>query len=278
MKITTSYNKWQDLLINLQSHERLALACSGGLDSRLLAYAFKCANIDYKIVHIKGVHIPREEESILAKFSRESGIEVESFEMNPLDLEEVRNNNEKRCYFCKEAIFSFLLEKTKGYQLCDGTNTDDLTVYRPGLKALKELSIYSPFVEANINKADIRNLAKDLELPFAEQASQACLITRFNYGISPSAEELLWLDKSEEALSTLINTPFRLRCVSKGKWELHIEVENEETLLFSKNHIEDYIQEHLNAYLIDVIFVPSLRGYFDKNLVLDSNLVNSHLI
>ncbi len=271
MQNTISYNKWQDLLISLQAHKKLALACSGGLDSRLLAYAFKCAQIDYKIVHIRGVHIPKEEEEILKQFSEQTGIEVESFEMNPLSIQQVRENDVKRCYYCKEEIFSFLLERTKTYQLCDGTNTDDLTVYRPGLKALEELKILSPFVEVGISKNDIRHLAHDLALPFANQPSQACLITRFNYGISASKEELLWLDNAESLLAKIIKNPFRLRCVAENTWELHIEV-NDNNLALDKSEIEKYIQEHLNDYPIHIELVPSLRGYFDK--ALQSNLIS----
>ncbi len=266
MKNTSTYTKWQDLLKFIKNQKKLALACSGGLDSRLLAYAFKCANIDYKIVHIKGAHIPRAEEEILTEFSKQTEIAVENFEMKPLEIEEVQRNEIERCYFCKKAIFSFLLEKTNSYKLCDGTNTDDLTVYRPGLKALKQLDILSPFVEVGISKQDIRQLAKDLELPFADQASQACLITRFNYGIEPSVDELLWLDNAEESLSELIKHPFRLRCVEKNTWQLHIEVQEDEILEFPKNHIENYIQEKMNAYTIDIVLVSSLRGHFDKAL------------
>ncbi len=267
MQNTISSHKWQELIKSLQFYKKLALACSGGLDSRLLAYAFTCANIDYKIVHIKGAHIPRAEEEILKLFSTQLNIEVESFEMNPLQIEAVRQNTLERCYHCKEKIFSFLLEKTKGYQLCDGTNTDDLTVYRPGLKALKELNILSPFVETGISKNDIRQLAKDLELPFANQPSQACLITRFNYGISPTQKELLWLDKAERLLGEIIKNPFRLRCVAQSTWELHIEAENDNQLINSIKDIEKYIQRNLNSYPIYIKLVPSLRGYFDKAMV-----------
>ncbi len=255
MDNTLYIQKWQDLLSLLKSKKKIAIACSGGLDSRLLTYAVQESGVDYKVLHIKGVHIPQEEEEILSNFSSAINIRVESYKFDPLLLEKVRSNPIDRCYHCKKAIFTFLLEKSEGYILCDGTNTDDLKVYRPGLQAIKELNILSPFVEAGISKSDIRALAGKVELPFAEQPSQACLLTRFDYGIEPTKEELLWLDSSEKMIKDLTPQPFRLRCTSQNNWELHIQAAEDKML-------EIRIQEKFKD--IKISFVESLNGYFDK--------------
>ncbi len=259
MNITTHREKWQDLTNLLKNKEKVALACSGGLDSRLLAYAISQADIDYKILHIEGCHIPKEEEDILASFSEVLNIKVERYSFDPLSLDIIKNNPVDRCYHCKKAIFSFLLEKSKGYILCDGTNIDDLSVYRPGLQALKELEIASPFVEVGITKADIRNLAQELNLPVANQASQACLLTRFDYNISPTKEKLLWLDEKERALKNILSTAFRLRCVASDVWQLHILEEKE---INNKEELLEKIAKILPQ--TETSFVASLNGYFDK--------------
>ncbi len=271
-------DKWQALLFAIKEKKSLALACSGGLDSRLLAYAFSIASqqygTEYKVLHIQGCHIPQDEENILQDFSTKTGIVVHSYDINPLSTPEVQENGKERCYYCKKKIFSFLKEKASQMQLCDGTNIDDLSVYRPGLKALKELNVLSPFVEVGITKEDIRNLAKQHNLPNAEQPSQACLITRFNYGIQPTKEELQWLDSTERQLQKVIPFPFRLRCTREDltglHWELHIE-------LNQKNKSDNVLTSDIKSKIanldeiknnkkreIEVIFVDSLRGYFDK--------------
>lgn len=267
MKNTSSYEKWQALQIYLKEKKKLALACSGGLDSRLLAYAMHVSGIEYKILHIEGKHIPQSEENVLADFSKKSNIQLSSFSFSPLELKEVRENGVERCYYCKKALFSFLLSKAENMPLCDGTNVDDLSAYRPGLRALKELEILSPFVEMGINKQDIRTLAEELKLPHAKQPSQACLLTRFNYGIVPTDDMLLWLDRAEEELKQYINVPFRLRCVKENSWELHIEVKEDEKLQKSlENKILENVKSFIREQAVKIIFMPSLHAYFDTGL------------
>ncbi len=272
MKDITYMKKWQDLLSLLKNKKRIAIACSGGLDSRLLAFASHISGAEYNIVHIKGIHIPAEEEEILKNFSEKTGIFIKSFSFNPLNIEEVKNNSLERCYFCKKAIFSFFLEKTENYILCDGSNTDDLKVYRPGLRALKELNIFSPYIEINISKEDIRNIAKEIELPFFNQPSQACLLTRYNYDIELKKDAILWVDKVESALKEYISFPFRMRGIEKYSFELHIESEEK-----NLSHNREEINKILNSFSkelsfnasinlnIKPIFMSNLRGYFDRS-------------
>ncbi len=271
MEDTTYKQKWQDLILWLKNKKKIALACSGGLDSRLLALAVKNAfqenqsNVnDYKILHISGAHIPKNEEEVLAFFAKELDLEVESYNFNPLLFEEVAQNTHKRCYFCKKAIFEFMLGKTADYTLCDGTNIDDLSIYRPGLQALRELKIASPFVEVGITKSDIKNLAKELALPFFDQASQACLLTRFDYGIKPSEEKLLYIDAKERELSTTLAMPYRLRFINNDAPELHIQGEQKDLAE------EEYNKIKLLLPNSPIVFLERLNAYFDKKAKLSS--------
>ncbi len=263
----TYMDKWQALLTLLNNKKNVAIACSGGLDSRLLSYAASISGANYKILHIQGVHIPKEEEEILLLFSQKTQIPITTFKFNPLEIKEVKENDVKRCYYCKKAIFSFMLSQTEGYTLCDGSNTDDLNVYRPGMEALKELQIFSPYIEVAISKKDIRDIAKEVNLPLYSQPSQACLLTRFNYNITLNEEDILFLDKAEEALKKLIPYPFRLRGISENLYELHIESEYEdEQLSLQIENIFREINSSKSAKSIPIIFMPSLRAYFDKSL------------
>ncbi len=62
--------------------------------------------------------------------------------------------------------------------LLDGTNSDDLLVYRPGLSAIYELSVTTPLAQARLCKDDIRELAKKMGLSNWNQPSNSCLATR----------------------------------------------------------------------------------------------------
>ncbi len=268
MQDTTFMTKWQDLLKVLKSKEKLAIACSGGLDSRLLTYAVKIAGIPYKILHAKGLHIPLEEEEILAEFARKIEINIESIEINPLEIKEISNNPIDRCYHCKAKIFSILKEKAGDYQICDGSNTDDLKVYRPGHKALKELEVFSPYLEANISKEDIYKIAKEVALPYSSQMAQACLLTRFNYNIPLDKASILWLDKAERELKPFISMPFRIRAIEKDSYELHIEGDStiyKDKIINIEKKLFTLAKENVNIKAqIEILFFDSLRSYFDK--------------
>lgn len=123
-------------------------------------------------------------------------------------LPALANNPPLRCYLCKHALFSSLAARAAemGFPLlADGSNLDDLDDYRPGRKALQELGIPSPFLEASMDKADIRRLACRLGLPesVSGKPAYACLLTRLEHN-RPVTEVLLRrVDAAESFLRTL---------------------------------------------------------------------------
>ena len=60
-----------------------------------------------------------------------------------LTLPELARAGVNRCYVCKTHLFTELIDIARKSgclgPICDGTNTSDLSVYRPGIKALREL-------------------------------------------------------------------------------------------------------------------------------------------
>ena len=95
--------------------------------------------------------------------------------------------------------------------MAEGSNIDDLSDYRPGLKAVAELGVISPLREAGLSKSEIRELSGQLGLPTWNKPSFACLATRFVYGETISNEKLLRVEKSEELLQDLGFGQFRVR-------------------------------------------------------------------
>ena len=87
--------------------------------------------------------------------------------------------------------------------LCDGSNADDLALYRPGRRALEEEGVRSPLCECGIAKQDLLDLAQTMPSLAPSRPPRACLLTRFAYGVPPRAEALGRVARAEAALARL---------------------------------------------------------------------------
>ena len=166
----------------------IALAFSGGVDSTLLlavlSRLFRQKNFPLAVLTMHTILQDKEEMDEAGELAAKFGAEQKFFTFNPFSLEEVRHNRVDRCYHCKKAIFTQFKNyaEANGLKyLLDGTNADDLKVYRPGRKALKELGVISPLAELEIDKAAIRQMSAELGLPTASKPAVPCLATRFEY-------------------------------------------------------------------------------------------------
>ena len=119
-----------------------------------------------------------------------------------------------RCYRCKKYLFHILIEEGKKLgvsAMMEGTNEDDLHVYRPGLRAIRELGIHSPLAEAGMTKAEVRKLAEELGISVSNKPSMPCLATRFPYGTRISYEAMQKVDEGEAFVRSLGFYNVRLR-------------------------------------------------------------------
>ena len=207
----------------------MALAFSGGLDSRFLAHAalqLLSKGMQVKLYHITGPHVPKGESAAALAWARERGLVLDTVAVNPLENPDVRANNRNRCYYCKRQLFESLQKVVAGRKiLCDGSNLSDQDSYRPGLRALKELGIRSPLAEAGLTKEQIRALAASSGMDRPNQAARPCLLTRFAYELAPTTEALAALENAERTVEEILKTAvasgfldalpdFRLRLVS----------------------------------------------------------------
>lgn len=200
--------------------EDICLAFSGGVDSSLLLIlAKKCVEEQTKRSNIYAVTFdtmlhPSCDLENAKNVARETGVFHEVLFVNELEQEEIRFNPENRCYLCKKTLFSKLQEfaKNKGISsILEGTNEDDLHVYRPGLQAIQELGIKSPLAEAGFTKEEVRKLATELGVSVAERPSTPCLATRLPYGAEINMEVLKQIAKGEEYLHAMGFPVVRLR-------------------------------------------------------------------
>jgi len=212
--------KQQHLLRILSGYCRrdVIVAFSGGVDSSLLV---KVAN-EAAQKHQHSVHAvtfqtalhPIRELALTQRLAAEIGVVHHVVEVDELAEAGIRENPQDRCYRCKKFLFGRLrtMADSMGIEVVmDGTNLDDLGLYRPGLLALRELDIVSPLAEAGLSKIDIRELAESYCLSVANRPSTPCLATRFPYGTVLSVEKMASVAEGEAFLQSLGFHDVRLR-------------------------------------------------------------------
>ena len=169
----------------------IAVAFSGGVDSSLLLLmCCDAAKKTGKKVHAVTIHTrlhPMNDLETAKRVAAEAGSAAEHHVLYIDELEEagIRFNPVDRCYLCKKCLFRKLISKAKELDartVLDGTNADDLTVYRPGIRALRELGVISPLAELGITKAEVRQIAAEYGLSVSGRPSTPCMATRFPYG------------------------------------------------------------------------------------------------
>lgn len=207
--------KYQELLAHLQTLGGALVAFSGGVDSSLLLAAAREALGDAVLtVTATSPTFPAHDLESARLIVAQLGVRWITLETEELDDPHFRANPSNRCYFCKKKLFSLLLEKARAEGLpwvIEATNADDLTDYRPGLTAIRELGIRSPFVELGIGKQQIRRLAKELGLANWDRPSSACLASRIPYGEEITRERLARIAKAETVFRELGFRQVRVR-------------------------------------------------------------------
>jgi uncharacterized protein len=252
----------RELLSHLSGLKRTAVAFSGGVDSTLLlkaaGEALSAGNTLAVIVN--SVCIPEREIAEANRLASEMNVEIVNIELDLLQNDDFRRNDKNRCYHCKRRIFDEikLAAGSRGFtNIIEGSNTDDTADYRPGLKALAELNIRSPYIELNITKADIRTISKELDLPNWNKPSMACLATRIPYGTEISGDRLKRIELAEEYLLNSGFTQVRVRDhYPIARLELP---ENEFHIVFQNNNRKKII-EKLKSFGYGYVAID-LQGY-----------------
>ena len=191
-----------------------AVAFSGGVDSAVLlsaaaAYGRKAAAYFVRTVFQPGFELEDARET-----AGRLGVELRVLEADILAVPEVAANPADRCYYCKRALFTRLLEEAArdGFPVVlDGGNASDDAGDRPGMRALAELGIRSPLRECGIGKAEVRRMAREAGLRVWDKPSYACLATRVPAGTAVSAAALARVERGETALMALGFSDLRLR-------------------------------------------------------------------
>jgi uncharacterized protein len=194
---------------------RVIVAYSGGADSAYLAWAAKQALGDNAIaITADSASIPESHKRDAEAFARQFGIRHEYVETHEFENPDYIRNDPNRCFHCKDELFT-VLEKVAAERgitnIIYGVNKDDLGDYRPGQRAAKLHNVKAPLVEADLTKAEIRELSHEAGLPTWDRPAAACLSSRIPYGTPVTIQNIKTVEIGEEEIKALGFRQFRTR-------------------------------------------------------------------
>ena len=222
----------------------LAVAVSGGVDSMTLAHVTHRLMSEQTVVfHAVSPAVPPEATARVQRHAERAGWTLRLINAGEYADPEYRKNPVNRCYYCKTNLYSAIAKHT-GHTIISGANMDDLKDYRPGLQAADNYAVRHPFIEAGIDKAAIRAIARMLELnDIAELPASPCLSSRIETGIAIQAEDLVFVHRIERLLNDQLQ-PKTVRCRIRRDG-VHIELDPA-ALTNLKSAQQDNLRARLN--------------------------------
>lgn len=233
----------------------VCIAFSGGVDSSLLLSA-ACEAAGYTGKKVYAVTMdtvlhPSADMEIAKSVLEKTKAEHSIIQIDELSDPNIQNNPQNRCYLCKKALYSHVVsfaEEKNIPVLMEGTNADDLHLYRPGLKAVRELNIQTPLADCGITKKEVRELAKEYQIPVADRPAAPCLATRLPYGEKIDLELLERIDEGEKFLKELGLGDVRIR-VHRNILRLEINPEGFPIILQNRKEILENLKKTGCVYI-----------------------------
>ena len=232
-----------ELLAWFEDKDKVLVSLSGGVDSALVAYAANkklgknaiAVTADYKT-------LSSEELDSAKSVAHEIGITHRIIEYSELENENFVKNDNKRCFYCRDELSTELIKLSNSLginTIVDGTQSDDMGDYRPGIDALHKNGIRSPLLEVKFTKENVRKTAKHIGLSIYDKPSNSCLASRIPWGQRVTAEKLARIEMGEKIIKQKTGlTQVRVRDIDG---DARIEVESDKINLFQNDDIKSEI-------------------------------------
>ena len=241
--------------------DSLIIAYSGGVDSAYLAWlATQVLGPAALCVTADSPSYPDRHRRLALRIARDFGLRHEIVQTGELERAEYRSNPVNRCYYCKHELYTVLsqMAEARGFEaVADGSNADDRGDYRPGRQAAREFGVRSPLDEAELTKADIRELSRRALLPTWDEPASACLSSRIPYHSEVTDGKLRMIERAEEVLRDL---GFRVCRVRHHDTIARLEIGSDELPRALDPAVREHIDRELRAIGYQHVTVD-LRGY-----------------
>ena len=237
-----------------EEHPKVAIAFSGGVDSSYLLYEAKKYAKEFCAYYANSEFQPAFEAEDARRLAKELDAPLKVLNLSILQAPRVCENPADRCYYCKTAIFTAITKAaaTDGFSvILDGTNASDDVAARPGVKALRELSVLSPLQECGLTKDRIRAVSREAGLFTWDKPAYACLATRVRTGEEITGEKLKKVEASEAFLFGLGFSDFRVRTES-GKAKIQLRKKDFPLLLENREKILGELGMYYNSVVLDL--------------------------